>query len=155
MPFHVAALRFLGIVTAALATGGLALLAVAIVPTMLRLPEADSVRLHQEVHARVHPYMPAMVATSGLCAIAVLLFRHDFSRSFTVLTAVGLAGTLSVIYISQFLNTPINNAVASWSLDQIPGDYQSMRARWRVYNLTRTVIAIASLSCYVAAALVA
>jgi uncharacterized membrane protein len=154
MPFHVAAFRFLGIVAAALGTGGLALLAIAIVPTMLRLPEAGSVRLHQEVHDKVHPYMPAMFASSAVCAIAVLIFRHDFGKSSTVLTAAGLAGTLSVIFISQFLNTPINNAVASWSLDQIPSEYVGMRARWRIYNLTRTVIAIASLSCYVAAALI-
>jgi uncharacterized membrane protein len=153
MPFHVAALRFVGIIAAALATGGLALLAIAIVPAMQRLPTVGSVRLHQEIHAQVHPYMPGTVASSGLFAIAVLVFRHDFGRTSTVLTAIGLAATLIVIVVSQFINTPINNAVASWSLDQIPNNYLSMRERWRVFNLVRTVIMLAALSCYVAAAL--
>jgi uncharacterized membrane protein len=153
MPFHVAAFRFLGIIAAALATGGLALLAIAIVPTMQRLPTVGSVRLHQEIHAQVHPYMPGTVASSALFAIAVLISRHDFGRRSTVLTAIGLAATLCVVFISQFINTPINNAVASWSLDRIPEDYLSTRARWRAFNLVRTVIMFAALSCFVAAAL--
>ena len=96
--------------------------------TQVRLVELDSLDKLAAV-----TLIPAFVAT------VVLAVRSRGSGSL-VPAAVGL---LVVVFVTTFVvNLPINSNQLSWSVQQPPSDWASVRDRWQLAHLVRTVAAV-------------
>jgi uncharacterized membrane protein len=75
---------------------------------------------------------------------AGLLFTGVFAR-------VPARGAVFVCTLA--INLPINGDQAGWSVQSPPGDWASVRDRWQVAHLVRTVAAVSAFGAFVAAAL--
>ena len=97
--------------------------------TQVRLVELDSLDKLASV-----TLIPAFVAT------VLVAIRSRGSVRRVVLVAVGL---LVVVFVTTFVvNLPINSDQLSWSVQQPPSDWASVRDRWQLAHLVRTVAAV-------------
>jgi uncharacterized membrane protein len=102
---------------------------------------------------RTHPLNYAMVLTSGLVPIAVLvLLRENPASSAFVLTAVGLlAFWLGPILTSRFVAEPVYGVFMSWEVDAPPKDWRKFRDRYFRTNVIRGLGSAVAFVCFVIA----
>jgi hypothetical protein len=101
----------------------------AAVYTQTRLVELDS--LDKLASATL---IPAIITT------VVLAIRARGNDRRVVLVAIGL---LVVVFATTFaINLPINSDQTAWSVQNPPSDWTSVRDRWQVAHLVRTVAAV-------------
>ncbi|MCW2663815.1 MAG: hypothetical protein JWP83_4967, partial [Mycobacterium sp.] len=55
--------------------------------------------------------------------------------------------------ISALVNLPINTAQQSWSVLAPPSDWASVRDRWQIAHLARTITAVSAFTVLVVAAI--
>ncbi|TDW19652.1 anthrone oxygenase family protein [Kribbella kalugense] len=97
--------------------------------TQVRLVELDS--LDKLASATL---IPAMITA------VVLAFRVKGIDRQIVLSAVAL---LVVVFVTTFvINLPINSDQTSWSVQNPPSDWSSVRDRWQLAHAVRTVVAL-------------
>ena len=97
--------------------------------TQVRLVELDSLDKLASV-----TLIPAFVTT----VLVAVRSRGNARRM--VLVAVGL---LVVVFVTTFVvNLPINSDQLSWSVQQPPSDWASVRDHWQLAHLVRTVAAV-------------
>ncbi|WP_432879588.1 anthrone oxygenase family protein [Kribbella sp. CA-245084] len=101
----------------------------AAVYTQTRLVELDS--LDKLASATL---IPAMITT------VLLAIRARGNDRRIVLVAIAL---LVVVFATTFaINLPINSHQSAWSVQNPPSDWASVRDRWQVAHLIRTVAAV-------------
>jgi uncharacterized membrane protein len=97
--------------------------------TQVRLVELDS--LDKLASATL---IPALIAT------VVLAVRVKGIERRVVLSAVAL---LVVVFVTTFvINLPINSDQSSWSVQNPPSDWSSVRDRWQLAHAFRTAAAL-------------
>lgn len=97
--------------------------------TQVRLVELDSLDKLAAV-----TLIPAFVTT------VLVAVRSQGRGRRAVLAAVVL---LAVVFMTTFVvNLPINSDQLSWSVQQPPSDWASVRDRWQLAHLVRTVAAV-------------
>jgi uncharacterized membrane protein len=112
----------------------------AAVYTQLRLVELDSLDTLASV-----TLIPAIVTT----VIAAIRARGNGRR--LVFLAVAL---LVLVFITSLaINLPINSDQAAWSVQNPPADWASVRDRWQLAHVVRTVAAILAFASLIAATL--
>ena len=102
---------------------------------------------------RTHPLNYAMVLTSGLVPIAVLILlrEHPGSGAF-VLTVVGLlAFWAGPILTSRFLAEPLYDVFVGWDADAPPDDWRRARERYFRINVVRGLCSVTAFVCFVVA----
>jgi hypothetical protein len=57
------------------------------------------------------------------------------------------------LLITLLVEVPIDNQIRTWTVQTIPADWTTMRARWQVYHTGRTFLSLASLASLILAAL--
>jgi len=160
MELLVLALRFVNIVAAAIVAGGQVYVFRVVMPVKKRFDTRDSVQLHNAMlgHQTDH-YMKPSGIVSGLCALALVGLgvsnAYPMPTVSIVLTAVGILGTLAIALLSRYGNVPTNAWMLTWSLDDIPDDYPTVRARWDLIHTFRVISGTTALTCYLLAALLA
>lgn len=89
--------------------------------------------------ADVPPVVPIVVIIGMIAPVIALLGMGSDSPAFaptligTILYWVGAFG------VTMVLNVPINNAISkTWSIDNPPADWQTMRNRWNRLSWIRT-----------------
>jgi uncharacterized membrane protein len=135
-----AVLAPLGAVLNGVAAGIMLSTVVGIVPLMLALPYRRYVAMVQFMWPRYDPLMPILNAGALLLTVAAAaLAGAGPARPMLVAGAVLLAAVLT---ISITKNVPVNRFVGSLDPDRPPTDWHRVdpRARWRAWNLARTVI---------------
>ena len=112
----------------------------AAVYTQVRLVELDSLDTLASV-----TLIPAIVTT------VVLVIRARGNDRRVVLAAVAL---LIVVFATTLaINLPINGDQANWSVQSPPPDWASVRDRWQLAHLVRTVAALLAFGSLLTAAL--
>jgi hypothetical protein len=88
---------------------------------------------------RTHPLNYAMVLTSGIVPVAVLLMMRESAGSAVfVLTAAGLlAFWCGSILPSTFIAQPLYGVFMSWEIDAPPQDWREARDRYFLVNVVR------------------
>ena len=88
---------------------------------------------------RTHPLNYAMVLTSGIVPVAVLvMLRGDAGSPSFVLTAIGLlAFWCGSILPSTFVAQPLYGVFLGWEIDAPPRDWQDARDRYFRLNIIR------------------
>jgi uncharacterized membrane protein len=61
---------------------------------------------------------------------------------------LGVVACLLIIIallITLLVEVPIDNQIRTWTVDTVPSDWTTLRARWQVFHTARTFISLASL----------
>jgi uncharacterized membrane protein len=105
---------------------------------------------------RTHPLNYAMVLTSGLAPVAVLvMLRESPGSPAFVLTAAGLlAFWCGSMLPSTFLAQPLYGVFMSWEIDAPPQDWQAARNRYFRLNVVRGLGSALAFVCFVIAAMI-
>ena len=110
--------------------------------TQVRQVELDSLDTLASV-----TLIPALVST---LVIAVLTIRARGNDRWLLLAALALL--LVVFATSLAVNLPINGDQADWSVQTPPSDWASVRDRWQLAHVVRTISAVLAFSSLTAAA---
>jgi Domain of unknown function (DUF1772) len=96
------------------------------------------------------PYMPIVVggAIVGGIGLAVASGIHTSSGQ---LSAFGAVCYAAVIAITVPTCLRINKQVARWSIENPPGDWATVRARWIRFHVIRTLFSVPGFVLYAAA----
>jgi Domain of unknown function (DUF1772) len=96
------------------------------------------------------PYMPIVVggAIVGGIGLAVASGIHTTSGQ---LSAFGAVCYAAVIAITVPTCLRINKQVARWSIENPPGDWATVRARWIRFHVIRTLFSVPGFVLYAAA----
>ena len=142
-------LELIVLLIAALATGGLMVNWAGLGRAMAQLSPSTYVELHQSTNRTFQPYMPVVVvgAIVGGVVLAVASGIHTASGQ---LSAFGAVGYVAVIAISV-PDVRINKQVARWSIENPPGDWAALRARWIHFHVIRTLFSVPAFALYAAA----
>ena len=131
-------------------TGGLVLVAVAVVPAFRSVPAAEHVRMHRTLDRYIERFMPASAIVAILGGIG-LAFMHTETR-LRMLLILAVALTATVSFISHLFNRPINLRMHTWDLDALPPNRVEVRERWARLHLLRTVVSVLALALFALAA---
>jgi hypothetical protein len=105
---------------------------------------------------RTHPLNYAMVLTSGIAPVAVLVMLGEYvgSPAF-VLSAIGLlAFWCGSILPSTFVAQPLYGVFMSWGTDAPPQDWREARNRYFRVNVVRGLGSAVAFVCFVIAAMI-
>jgi hypothetical protein len=105
---------------------------------------------------RTHPLNYAMVLTSGIAPVAVLvMLRESAGSTAFVLTAAGLlAFWCGSILPSTFIAQPVYRIFISWEIDAPPQDWREARDRYFRVNVVRGLGSALAFVCFVIAAMI-
>ena len=134
---------------AALATGGLMVNWAGLARAMAELSPSTYVELHQSTNRTFQPYMPVVVV-GAIVGGVVLAVASGIQTASGQLSAFGAAGYAAVIAISV-PDVRINKQVARWSIENPPGDWTAVRARWIRFHVIRTLFSVPAFALYAAA----
>jgi hypothetical protein len=145
-----APLDVLVVVLASLMAGGLLAAELGLVPTIRAAPAAAGIRLHVAFDHYVEWSMPALtIATLGAAIADLVVTGHR--AAVTTLLGVGLAATVVVALVSQFVNVPLNARMRRWEDEGIPADHERVRLRWNRGHSARTLAGQVAVVCFVVA----
>jgi hypothetical protein len=140
---------------AAMVGGGLFSVQAALVPSLRGLPADASVRLHQIYGPHIDRVLPASNMLSSVLGIIVFAKDPHPSELAPALTLGGIAAMVTVVIISTFGNIPINKEIESWPAGVAAPEHSALVRRWGRLGIARSTFALASLACYIAAAMTA
>jgi uncharacterized membrane protein len=105
---------------------------------------------------RTHPLNYAMVLTSGLAPVAVLvMLRESPGSPAFVLTGAGLlAFWCGSILPSTFIAQPLYGVFMSWEIDAPPQDWREARNRYFRLNVVRGLGSALAFVCFVIAVMI-
>jgi uncharacterized membrane protein len=137
-------LSVVALVGGGILAGVLFAVAISVVPAASALPVGQYVELHKLLGKYYDPTMP-IISGSALTADIVLSAGFAPTGATRGLCAVAAALLLVVAVVSQTRNVPINRRVKPLDGNALPPDWPDPRARWRDWNLVRTVFAVLAL----------
>jgi uncharacterized membrane protein len=105
---------------------------------------------------RTHPLNYAMVLTSGLAPVAVLvMLRESPGSPAFVLTGAGLlAFWCGSMLPSTFIAQPLYGVFMSWEIDAPPQEWREARNRYFRLNVVRGLGSALAFVCFVIAAMI-
>jgi hypothetical protein len=142
------AVRTVNLLLAAMMTGGLVMVMVAVIPTFHRLPAPLAVHLHREVDRFIDVPLPIFTVLTVLTAIP-LLFDDNLSHAGKILVAVAMGAAVVVAVSSHLINRPMNQRLRQWDTEAVPDEYGPLRRRWDLAHAWRTFAGVASLVCLI------
>ena len=143
-------LELIVLLMAALATGGLMVNWVGLARAMAQLSRSTYVELHQSTNRTFVPYMPVVVVAAILGGVGLALASGIHTAS-GQLSALGALCYVAVIAIGVPTDVRINKQVAGWSIENPPGDWAAVRARWVRFHVIRTLFSVPAFALYSAA----
>jgi uncharacterized membrane protein len=109
----------------------------------LELSDSSFVQFQQVVHVHFARFMPPLVLTSLLAALAwLLMVRSQWrAREFWLIAASTLG---IVIYgaMTRAVNLPLNDQLMTWSIAAPPGNVREIWAPWERVHTIRTSVAV-------------
>jgi hypothetical protein len=114
-----------------------------------RLPEKDSLRVHQELADAFKPTMPIIGGVGMLASLAgaATLWSRDDPAALAWVASVVLLGIS--IAITAGHNDRINREVARWDRDRPPADWGRLKTSWVRANFSRTFTLVAAFTVQV------
>ncbi len=140
--------RTVNLLLAAMMTGGLVMVMVAVIPTFHRLPVPLAVKLHREVDHYIDVPLPIFTVLTFATAIP-LLFDSSLSSGSKVLVGIAAGATAVVAVSSHLINRPMNQRLKSWGDGPVPDEYAALRRRWDLAHAWRTFAGLVALICLI------
>lgn len=86
--------------------------------------------------------MPFWMVGSTLLNLLLLLPFAHLPKTAWRLAAIALALQVFAVVFSLAAPVPINNLIAKWTAQSLPGDWKIQEHRWDLYHWFRTVVLI-------------
>jgi uncharacterized membrane protein len=142
----VSALVAISLILTGLVAGTLTIGLVAVRPAMHSLPPTTYVLVKQAFDVSYPRFMKPLQIACLLTTVALTIAAAvDGATTRLILAALATVAVLTNIIVTVRGDLPINNAMATWTPDAPPGDWESHRARWDFFNSIRTTAAITAL----------
>jgi Domain of unknown function (DUF1772) len=142
----------IAILVTALLTGSELAVGVFVHPVLSNLPDDAHAEAAKPLARLLGKVMPFWYAAALLSVVVSLLARSVGTWSWwACLTSAALL-TVTIPF-SLICLVPINNRVAAWDLNALPGDWKKDRRRWDQYHAIRIVILVLASLAIVAAVL--
>ena len=146
------AIDLIAVLVTVLLTGSELAIGVFVHPVLSKLHDAAHAEAAKPLARLLGRVMPFWYAAALLLVVVSLLTRASGSWSWWM--CVSSAALLAVtVPFSLICLVPINNRVAAWDLNALPGDWKSDRRRWDQYHSIRIVILVLASVAIVAAVL--
>ena len=124
-----------------LLTGSELAIGVFVHPVFSKLQDAAHAEAAKALARLLGKVMPVWYAAALLLVVVSLFGRVVGTWSWWA--CLSSAALLAVtVPFSLICLVPINNRVAAWDLDSLPGDWKSDRSRWDQYHCIRIVILV-------------
>jgi len=146
-------LRFINIFFAAIATGTLVMVLLALIPMVGSMSPGVGLQVHHRIDPLIDRFNPPSVIISAVAAALILLLDAARTSTTVFLYVVGILGSIGIAVTSLGFNMRINRSIRAWSVDAVPEEYGPTRERWNRFHLVRTVSSVLALSCYIIAVL--
>jgi len=131
----------IAVLVTVLLTGSELAIGVFVHPVLSKLQDAAHAEAAKPLARLLGRVMPFWYAAALLLVIVSLLTRSSGSWSWWA--CLSSAALLAVtVPFSLICLVPINNRVAAWDLNELPGDWKSDRRRWDQYHAIRIVILV-------------
>jgi hypothetical protein len=115
-------------------------------PNKLTLDPQLWLGVQQHLYRGWGPLVGGPTELGALLTSVLLVYFRRRSGAVHVATAVaslGYAGMLGAFFV---LNQPVNLAVASWTLMNLPSDWMAYRTRWEAGHAIAAALAVVSLA---------
>jgi hypothetical protein len=145
-------LLFVALIASGVASGGMLIFLVGILPIRERMGAVPFVQFHQLSSPLIDRVIPPGIVVSALAAVGAVLLG-GFGRPAVFALLLGAASSAVVIAISLAVNFPINARVKGFALDAVPPEQRELFERWHRFHAIRTPIALGAFGAYVVAAL--
>jgi uncharacterized membrane protein len=144
-PDTIHALEIAAIVVAGTLTGSELAVAVFFHPRISRLEDAVHIRAAQTLAKVLGTVMPFWYPFTFLLILAVtfVAFTTRSTPWWLALASTALFAFISIY--SVILPVPINNQIARWQPDSVPGNWRDLRRRWDLLHAIRVVFLVVAL----------
>ena len=144
-PIAIHTLETIAIVVAGTMTGNEIAIGVFVHPRLSRLDDAVHVRAVQTLAVAQGAAMPFWYALTCLLSLATTFFAQSTwdTPRWLALGATALFVAMSIY--SVLLPVPINNQVARWQPDSLPGNWRELRNRWDMLHAIRVGFLVVAL----------
>jgi uncharacterized membrane protein len=131
----------LALLSTGLLAGAFGYGAVNVQTTFNAVPLDVRLTFHSALMKMNGPVMQTTMALAALSSLTLTVLTRGRPRYLT-----GAAGVLAVVsfLITRFGNVPINGQIKVWAVSTPPADYASILQRWEVFNVARTLTAVAA-----------
>lgn len=131
---------------AGIAAGILSAGVVAVRPALHSLSTGSYIVVKQAFDRSYPRVMKPLQLTTVIAEIVLTIAAAtDGAGRCAVFAGLAAASTVTSVVVTVAGDQPINIAMASWSADAPPADWESQRARWDGFNVIRTAAAVAAL----------
>jgi len=119
--------------------------------TMYTLPGDTFVVIGKQIMGNVALGMSIMMPLGILGIIVLLLLagRRKKAHFYWLLSALILF--VAVMAITLFFEVPIDNEIRTWTVGNLPHDWEAIRSRWQFYHTDRTFLSLAGMACFLMA----
>ena len=146
------AIDLIAVLVTVLLTGSELAIGVFVHPVLSKLHDAAHAEADKPLARLLGRVMPFWYAAALLFVVVALLTRASGGWSWWA--CLSSAAFLAVtVPFSLICLVPINNRVAAWDLNALPGDWKSDRKRWDQYHALRIVILVLASVAILAAVL--
>jgi hypothetical protein len=131
----------IAVLVTTLLTGSELAIGVFVHPVLSRLPDAVHAEAAKPLAKLLGKVMPFWYAAALLLVVVSLFARAVGTWSWWA--CLGSAALLAAtVPFSLICLVPINNRVAAWDLNALPGDWKKDRRRWDQYHCIRIVMLV-------------
>jgi len=113
-------------------------------PTLNRQSRDVHILMRSSFAALLGQVMPFWMTGSTLLNLFLLLPAGHLTPAAWRLAAIAFAIQIFAVVFSLVGPVPINNRIAKWRPESVPGDWQAQEHRWDVYHWLRTGCLIAA-----------
>ena len=118
-------------------------------PAYSRLPavsQAFAARETARIYGKVMPFW--MIINFLLCVLLTFLVADRYSSEWWFYLAATVLFALVCVF-SLIFPVPVNNKIAGWDPNDLPGDWRELRRRFDQYNFVRIVLLLITLACFI------
>jgi uncharacterized membrane protein len=107
-----------------------------------KLSASNFVQFQQVLHMHFGRFMPPLVLTALLAALAWLVLERSQWRSAEFwLIAASVLGIVLIAAMTRAVNVPLNNQLMTWDIAAPPSNLREIWAPWDRVNTIRTFLA--------------
>ena len=118
-------------------------------PTLKRQPLEAHILVRSSLAALFGRVMPFWMPASTLLNLLLLLPFEHLNQSAWRLAAIALMIQVFAVLFSLVGPVPINNRIARWTPESLPGDWRQQEDSWDLYHWLRTCGLIAAFAILV------
>jgi uncharacterized membrane protein len=134
-------LRSLALLAAGLLAGAMGYGALNVVQAFRAVPLDVRLTFHTALMRMNGPVIQTVMALAFLGSVALAVTNRGGQRW----TAAAAAALVLVSFlVTRFGNVPINADIKVWAATAAPPDHASILRRWEIFNMVRTVAAVAA-----------